>query len=239
MQIQSAAQSQSAKIQQAKHWLSQLHAGRPPLPPPAPPKAAQATHMAGKHAVASAFSAHTVRPGLHIVINDKGTKVLNRNLGFSAACTAGPCGDIVKITVSPPPWSPGLWGADCLGKLQESLVPSSSRWGLNADSTVLFPNPASSPWPLRMLRFEAQGKVKPMKVKPRGGEPRAPGSQHALQAICPWPLRAPDEGSTGTLQKRGSTGPILRNHGVQKRVQDQDSKKRDSKESIWYKQPSF
>lgn len=33
--------------------------------------------------------------------------------------------------------------------------------------------------------------------------------------------------------------PILRNHRVQKRIQDQDPKKRDSNENTWYKWQNF
>lgn len=63
MQIQSATQSQSAKIQQAKHWLSQLHASHSPHASPHLLK--QLQHTTGKHTVASAFSVQTVRPVLH------------------------------------------------------------------------------------------------------------------------------------------------------------------------------
>ena len=43
----------------------------------------------------------------------------------------------------------------------------------------------------------------------------------------------------GSYLKKDSTRPILGNYGVHKRVQHQDPKKRDSKESTWYKQQSF
>lgn len=43
----------------------------------------------------------------------------------------------------------------------------------------------------------------------------------------------------GSFQKRGSPEITSRNHGVQKRVQDQEPKERDSKESTWYKWQCF
>lgn len=116
MQIQPGAHSRSAATQQAKPWLSQLHAPHPV--PPDPPPGAQATaHCSksyAKHTEALEFSVQTVSPVLHTVIKYKGAMVLN--LGFHQACSASSCGNTGKNhCVFPPLGSPWLWGAHELG----------------------------------------------------------------------------------------------------------------------------
>lgn len=131
MHIQSAAQGQSAKLQQAKHWLSQLHASCSPGPSHLL-KQHKLQHTAGKHAVASSFSVQTVRPVLRIVVNYKGTKVLNLGSSTCLYCRSlqghwqNHC-----FTTSVEPLALGSSPAGLsLCKLQECFDPSSSRQGL-------------------------------------------------------------------------------------------------------------
>lgn len=111
MQVQSAAQSQSAKS--SKQSLAQPASCQlfPPCspPPPTPAKQHKLQHTAVKHTAASAFSVQRVGPVLHTVINDKGTKVLN--LTSSTACTEVPVGTLAKAPFH------HLRGAPCSGAL--------------------------------------------------------------------------------------------------------------------------
>lgn len=147
MEVQSAAQSQSAKS--SKQSLAQrLHAScshhalpsppRHPHPPP-PAKQHKLQHTAVKHPAASVFSVQRVGPALHTVIQDKGTKVLN--LASSTACTEVPVGTLAKALFH------HLWGAPCcwaltswvsLGKLQEPSDPTRSGQGLRFRLRVPF-----------------------------------------------------------------------------------------------------
>lgn len=98
-----------------------------PAVPPCPShllKQHKLQHTAGKHTVASAFSVQTVRPGLRIVVNYKGTKVLNVGSSTSLYCRS----------------LRGHWQHHCFTTCVEPLALGSSPAG---EACVSFRNPVT------------------------------------------------------------------------------------------------
>lgn len=131
------------------------------------------------------------------------------NLGSSTCLLCrSPQGHWQNHCVSTPLGSPWLWRAHhwALCELRESFDSSRPGQGLifrSQSPLSLYPNSASSSWP---LRIQCSGAEEPKKVKPKGGEPEQLAHITHSQAIRFWPIRYSDDGPWAPTKRRAALG---------------------------------